>query len=243
MVVAILAAFAVGFIVAFILFYGKRRKIPEKTEDFGELAHALAHEVKNPLNTILINIQLMKEELGSQKHHESRLSLMESELLRLDRILKAFLDYSHLPRPQFAKLDLNEIVRGVVNIFQTRCEGIFIEARLAENLPQINGDASQITEVLHNLLQNAIESYDGKGVVIIETMHKAGNVIIAITDRGKGIPPEMLDKIFKPYFSTKRGGVGIGMAVVRRIVEVHGGKIQIQSRVDSGTRVIIEFPV
>lgn len=168
---------------------------------------------------------------------------MEDELLRLDGILKTFLDYSRLPTPKFKKIDLNAEIIRIVDIVRARSENIDIEVHLADNLPKIKADPDMVAEVMHNILKNAIDASPEGGIIHIETARIKGGVSIAVSDKGTGIPPEMLDKIFKPYFSTKRGGVGIGMAVVKKIVELHSGKIRVQSRVGSGTRIIIELPI
>ena len=116
-------------------------------------------------------------------------------------------------------------------------------------LPPVRADPTLIKELLYNIIQNAIDSYsdysdtiDESDTVIVETMRIPRGISIAVTDNGKGIPPELLDKVFKPYFSTKSGGIGIGMAVVKKMVEAHSGKIRVQSRKGGGTRVVVEMP-
>ncbi len=242
MIFTLIISFILGILLGFLMFRRRKVIIRYSGENISEIARALAHEVRNPLNTIRMNLQLMQEEIGAEEHYAQRLSLMEGELLRLDRILKSFLNYSRLPTPQFVRVDLSDTIMRIIDIIRARSVDVEIEAHLAENLPKINADPALLAEVLHNVIQNAIDSSDEGKTVIVETSRTSGGVSIAITDRGKGIPPEMLNKIFMPYFSTKSGGIGIGMAVVKRIVEAHSGKIQVQSRVGSGTRIIIELP-
>ncbi len=239
--VAIILA-VLGFVLGFFVFGRRRVVVRQSGEDLLELARALAHEVRNPLNTIKMNLQLMSEEIGDDEKFAARLARVEEELSRLDRILKSFLDYSRLPSPDFRRTDINDVVRRAVDVMRARCDNVEIQLRVADNLPAIKVDAALVAQVLHNLLQNAIEASQEGGAIVVETMKTATGVAISVADKGKGIPPELLDKVFKPYFSTKRGGVGIGMAVVKKIVELHGGRIQIQSRVGSGTRVVVEFP-
>ncbi|MCD6418439.1 GHKL domain-containing protein [bacterium] len=243
MLIILVISFLLGVLLGFFLF--RRRKILVKYggEDISELARSLAHEIRNPLNTIRMNLQLIQEELGDDERYKKRLARMEDELLRLDGILKTFLDYSRLPTPKFKKIDLNAEIIRIVDIVRARSENIDIEVHLADNLPKIKADPDMVAEVMHNILKNAIDASPEGGIIHIETARIKGGVSIAVSDKGTGIPPEMLDKIFKPYFSTKRGGVGIGMAVVKKIVELHSGKIRVQSRVGSGTRIIIELPI
>ncbi len=243
MIFTFIISFLLGIVLGFILFRRRKVIVQHSGENISELARALAHEVRNPLNTIRMNLQLMQEEIGADEHYAQRISLMEEELLRLDRILKSFLDYSRLPAPQFKRVDLNGTIMRIIDMVRARSGDVDIETHLAENLPKIHADPALLAEILHNVIQNAIDASDENGTVIVETFRTGGGISIAVSDRGKGIPPESLEKIFKPYFSTKRSGIGIGMAVVKRIVEAHSGKIQVQSRVGSGTRIVIELPV
>ncbi|MCD6594707.1 ATP-binding protein [bacterium] len=239
--IVILSLF-IGFFIGWSIFRRKPRKIRlqnSNMDEINELGRALAHEIRNPLNTIKMNIQLLGEELGEDK----KFARIESELSRLDGILKSFLYYTKLPTPSFGKIDINDIIVDVVEIIRPRSENISIEMRLTQNLPKINADGALLSEVLHNLIQNAIDASNDNGTIIVESGRQSNNIFFSVSDRGAGISPEMLDKIFKPYFSTKRSGVGIGMAVVKKIVEAHSGKIQVQSRLGKGTRIVIEIGI
>lgn len=236
----IIITFFVGLFAGWLIFHRKPREVVQKNnnmDNINELGRALAHEIRNPLNTIKMNIQLLGEELGENKKFER----IESELSRLDGILKSFLYYTKLPTPSFERIDINDIIRNVVEIIRPRSENVSIEMELAQGLPKINADGALLSEVLHNLIQNALDASES-GTIIVESGKRGNNVFFAVSDQGEGIPPQMLDKIFKPYFSTKKSGVGIGMAVVKKIVESHSGKIQVQSRVGKGTRIVVEIP-
>ena len=243
MLVLIIITFLFGLIIGYLLFRRRKVILNQPGESIAELSRSLAHEIRNPLNTIRMNLNLLQEELGKEEHYAQRFSRIESELLRLDGILKSFLDYTKLPSPQFQKVDINDTIHQIVNMVRARSGEVSINTRFSENLPKIQADPALLAEALHNILQNSIEASEGKGAIIVETARTGAGVTISISDRGKGIPPKFLEKIFKPYFSTKRGGIGIGMAVVKKIIEAHSGKIQIQSRLESGTRVIIELPI
>ena len=241
MIVGIIIGLIVGIAVGAIIFGGRQKKSavqpPAEGEDIHSLARALAHEIRNPLNTIKMNIQLLEEEFGENRKFER----IESEIDRLERILRSFLQYTKLPTPAFERTDINELVKERVEIFRPKAGEIGIELQLAQNLPRVRIDEQLFSQVLQNLLQNAVDASQ-EGPIIVETGRSGKNVYVAVADRGTGIPPELLDKVFKPYFSTKKNGVGIGMAVVKKIVEAHGGKIQIQSRTGKGTRVVVELP-
>ncbi len=239
-------AFLLGIVLGWLIFRRKREVKPiqsESSTDIEQLSRALAHEIRNPLNTIQMNLQLLMEELKADERNAKRLSRMADELKRLDVILKSFLDFTRLPTPKFEKIQLNEFIGNVISIFRPGSKGILIETSLASGIPAIRADRTLLTEVIHNLLQNAIDTSPEGGKIIAETGKSEFGVYFAIADQGKGIPPELIDKIFQPYFSTKNSGIGIGMAVVKRIVEAHGGRIWIQSRIGSGTRVVVELPI
>lgn len=244
-----LIGFFLGFLLSFLIFRRRGKANTHTDDNMHELALALAHEIRNPLSAIRMNMQLIGEEMSEQEHYAKRFSTIEDELLRLDRILKSFLEYSKLPTPRFQRVDINDTVRSTVDIIRPRSRNVLIDIRLADTLPPMRADPTLIKELLHNIIQNAIDSYSDDGnttdesnTVIIETMRIPRGVSIAVTDNGKGISPELLDKVFKPYFSTKSGGMGIGMAVVKKMVEAHGGKIRVQSRKGGGTRVVVEMP-
>ena len=203
-----------------------------------EMTRALAHEVRNPLNTIKMNVEMLREEYGENP----KFSRVENEIARVVRIVQSFLQYTKLPTPMFSKMSLNATIAEVTEHFKVNCPPeITISLRLAQDMPDVFADSALIVEIMHNLLQNALEA-STNGTILIESGFTKKTVFFAVSDQGSGIAPELLDKIFKPYFTTKKNGNGIGMAVVKRIVEAHGGAIQIQSRKDIGTRVAIELP-
>lgn len=248
-VVALVFIFVgVGFLLGFLIF--RKRKAPVSytalsDHEIHEIARALAHEVRTPLNTISMNIQLLSEELIESPKAKERLERVRDEIERINRLIQSFLDYTRPPAPNFRRLDINELARKVADIMKPRLtsSNIVLVEHYGQSLPYIQADPALLEQVFQNLLTNAFEASAPGGQVLIETGKWENSVFFAVADQGKGIPPELLDKVFMPYFSTKQGGVGIGMAVVRRIVEAHRGKIQIQSRVGQGTRVVIHIPV
>lgn len=244
----ITAIAGIGFFIGFLVFRNKKEAVAYTSfsdREIHETARALAHEVRTPLNTISMNIQLLAEELTGSPKTKERLERMREELERINRLVQSFLDYTKPPAPNLKRVDINELVRKVAEIMKPRLtsSGIVLVEHYAQSLPYIQGDAALLEQVLQNLIVNAHEASQQGGQIVLETGKWENAVFFAVTDQGKGIPPELLDKVFMPYFSTKQGGVGIGMAVVRRIVEAHRGKVQIQSRVGHGTRVIIQIPI
>ncbi len=203
-----------------------------------EMTRALAHEVRNPLNTIKMNVELLREEYGENP----KFARVENEIARVVRVVQSFLQYTKLPTPLLAKMSLNATIAEVAEHFKVNCPPeITLSLQLAPDLPDVFADSALIIEIIQNLLQNALEA-STKGTILMESGFTKQSVFFSVSDQGSGIAPELLDKIFKPYFTTKKNGNGIGMAVVKRIVEAHGGAIQIQSRKDIGTRVAIELP-
>jgi signal transduction histidine kinase len=136
-------------------------------------------------------------------------------------------------------------VKEVADLFSESAKdaGMALEVSLQENIPDIKFDEKQLREVLINLSQNALKSMKSGGSLKIKTLLIDGNVIIRVTDTGDGIPEQNIEKIFSPFFSTREGGLGLGLSIVQRIVESHGGKIICQSKIGEGTTFEVLLPV
>ncbi|HUD71419.1 MAG TPA: ATP-binding protein, partial [Dongiaceae bacterium] len=153
--------------------------------------------------------------------------------------------FARLPSPQRVPTDLREVIDACLALYRDRHPGIRIEARLAADLPPVLVDGEQIRRALVNLLDNAVEAIGAHGSVVIEAAVDpgAGAVRLEVADDGPGIPPEDLDRLFLPYFSTKKRGTGLGLAIVHRIVTDHAGRIRVTGNPPHGARFIIDLPV
>jgi len=150
-----------------------------------------------------------------------------------------------MPPPKRVPTDLHALVSGALGLYTGLFRDVRIECRQSDALPPVNVDPEQIRRVIINLVDNAIEAMERRGQVTVETVHDASNHVarIVIADNGPGIPPNEREKLFLPYYSTKRRGSGLGLAIVRRIVVEHGGSIDVGDNSPRGTRFTIELPV
>ena len=221
----------------------------EKIAAVGQIAAGVTHEIKNPLNSLSISTQLLSRELsdsfGPDSSAHETASLIKSEITRINNILEAFVKFAKFPEPQFFDNNINQVVKEVADLFSESAKdaGVGLEVSLQENIPDIKFDEKQLREVLINLSQNALKSMKSGGSLKIKTLLIDGNVIIRVTDTGDGIPEQNIGKIFSPFFSTREGGLGLGLSIVQRIVESHGGKIICQSKIGEGTTFEVLLPV
>ncbi|HKQ98631.1 MAG TPA: ATP-binding protein, partial [Candidatus Polarisedimenticolia bacterium] len=215
-----------------------------------EVARRLAHEIKNPLTPIQLSAERIRK-----KYQEGSADLDEvvgegtAAIVREVAALKALVDefarFARLPAPQRVPTDLREVIAACLDLYRDRHPGIRIESRLSPDLPRALVDGEQIRRALVNLLDNAVEAIGGQGCVVIEAAPDpaAGAVRVEVSDDGPGIPPEDLDRLFLPYFSTKKRGTGLGLAIVHRIVTDHAGRIRVTQNPPHGARFIIDLPV
>lgn len=231
----------------------------EKLTSLGKLAAVVAHEINNPLSGILTYAKLLRKwiERGDDlavRSDEMRdaLQLIENESRRCGDIVRNLLTFARVQPLNISDFDLNRIVRQTVKLVEHKLElgNIVPHLELAEDLPQLRGDAGQIEQLLLAIIMNAIEAMPREGNLHIVTRPTAGaggqpSITIAIEDDGVGIPPEILPRLFEPFTTTKDEGkgVGLGLAISQAIVQRHAGKIEVHSEVGRGTTFTIELPV
>jgi signal transduction histidine kinase len=220
----------------------------EKIAAWREVARRLAHEIKNPLSPIQLSIQsLMKnyergsENFGDKLEQDSKTILEEVDRLR--RLADEFSAFAKLPKPLMEESDLNEIVAAVARMHGDESGNIKIITDLDKHLRKLKFDREQVKQVLINLVKNAIEAVDSEGKVGIGTKYfpRRNRVEITVEDDGSGMTEEEMRQVFNPYFTTKRGGTGLGLAVALSIINDHGGRIWVESRKGSGTTFHVEL--
>lgn len=217
----------------------------------GVLARWMAHEIRNPLSSLNINIELLREELmeEAQLHQKeeilSLLSFISHETLRLENNLKDFLDFNRLPPLNFEWVQLNEVLDSIVRLLgpDAQMRNARIETHFQKNLPLVKIDVSQISLVLSNLIINSIQAVNEKGEIHLFTRGSKKNVFIVIQDNGVGISREHLPKIFDFMFSTKPMGSGLGLSIAKKIISDHHGEISVKSEVNKGSTFRIRFPL
>ncbi len=217
----------------------------------GVLARWMAHEIRNPLSSLNINIELLREELGaepqlSQKDEiHSLINFISYETLRLENNLKEFLDFNRLPPPKFEWVQVNEVLDSVVRLLRpdAQIKNAKIETHFQKKLPMLKIDISQFNLAISNLLVNSIQAVSEKGEIHLSTRGSKKNVFIVIQDNGVGISKENLPKIFDFMFSTKPMGSGLGLSIVKKVISDHRGEISVKSEINRGTTFRIRIPV
>ena len=215
------------------------------------LAAGVAHEIGNPLNSLHIHLQLMerkvkKLEAGEEKRElEESIEIAQAEINRLDSIVSQFLRAIRPAKPQLQREDVNAIVEESLRFFQPEIKdrALVVKTELRSDLPRIELDRDQIKQVFYNAIKNSFEAMKRRGVLRIRTDRDDSHVIITITDTGAGISPENLSRVFEPYFTTKSGGSGLGLLIVRRIVREHGGELALESKEGKGLTLTIRLPI
>jgi two-component system, NtrC family, nitrogen regulation sensor histidine kinase NtrY len=229
----------------------------QKAVAWQEVAQRIAHEIKNPLTPIQLSAERIRRWLGRADRKavgndlvtavEQSSALIEREVATLKTLVDEFSHFARFPasRPVFA--DLNSIVGKAVQVFEGRLDGITLRCELAEGLPPIHADPDQMKRVLVNLIDNAAESLEHSPAkeIWVRTLFDADHdmVVLLVADSGPGIPLEAKERLFLPFFSTKRRGTGLGLAIVSRIVSEHSGTIRVEENRPLGTKFIIELPI
>ncbi|HEY0723098.1 MAG TPA: ATP-binding protein [Pyrinomonadaceae bacterium] len=220
----------------------------ERLSDLGNMAAAVAHEIRNPLNSISMGLQRLKLEFKPSDEREdySRLTeLMLGEVHRLNSLVEQFLALAHPVEIKAEALPLAEILKELAALqgSQARESNVQIEVIAAPNMPPLMADPAHLTQVLLNLMLNGLQAMPDGGTLTVEAKTMNNHFLIAVADTGTGISPENLQRIFEPYFTTKMKGTGLGLAISRRIIEAHGGTLTVTSQLGQGSRFEISLPL
>jgi len=220
----------------------------ERLSAMGNLAAAVAHEVRNPLNAISMGLQRLKMEFQSAEDPDqySRLTeLMLGEVHRLNSIIEQFLSLARPVEIKAEALPLPDVLKELAALEASHAQQSNVQIRVvaSPDLPALSVDPSHLTQVLLNLMVNGLQAMPHGGTLTLEAKTLNGNVVISVTDTGTGIAPENLPRIFEPYFTTKAKGTGLGLAISRRIIEAHGGTITAANVPGGGGRFEISLPL
>ncbi len=217
----------------------------------GELAAGLAHEIKNPLAGIKVAMQILSEEAGLSEEDRGVIRKVAQEVVRLESLMKNFLNFAKPARPQLAELNVNSLFNTVLAFYMKsrlaspdRPNALRIEKDL-QPLPETMADPMQLQQIFLNLVLNAVDAMPQGGTLFVRTFFEeaAGIIHIEISDTGKGISKEHSDKIFLPFFTTKPKGTGLGLSISKQLIEQHGGSITVDAVPTGGTVFRIQLPV
>ena len=224
----------------------------EHLATIGELAAGLAHEIRNPLAGIAGAIEIITKDFPKDHPDREVLDDLRQEVRRIEKTLNDLLVYARPKPPQFGRADIKETIARTLQLArqQTGTRQVDFSIQISPSLPRFQADSEQLHQVLLNLVLNGIQAIEKEGKITIDANlrsadgpNRTGSVEIAVTDTGPGIPPEHLERIFRPFYTTKRGGTGLGLSLCRRIIAAHGGTLTAESELKKGSRFIIRIPL
>ncbi len=221
----------------------------DRMASIGELASGIAHEIRNPLAGIQGAIQILAEGFLKEDSRRGVTDEIQKQIYRLERLVKDLLNYAKPIPKNYLPTDMNQLVQKVLEFFMTqreKSEELRIEKKLFNLLPKIMVDPDSMEQAFLNIMLNAQRAMPKGGTLTISTLQlnqDKDGVQIIFEDTGTGISEENISKIFSPFFSTRPDGTGLGLAITKNIIEQHGGRIEVESRVKVGTKFIITLPV
>lgn len=228
----------------------ERLRLQTQNTELATLAGGLAHEIRNPLSTIRMNLELLAEDLededsGNARRMLDRVGKLQNECLNLEGVLNAFLQFARAGEPTLKEVSLNDEVDDFLAFLaaQAQEQGVELQPHLDANLPPVLLDRSLMRQVLSNLARNALQAMPDGGTLEFLTMVRDSRIALEVIDTGEGMDENTVSHMFQAFFSTRSGGSGLGLPTVRRIIEAHGGTIACESEPGKGTRFTILLPV
>jgi PAS domain S-box-containing protein len=227
-----------------------RLRRAESLASLTTLAAGVAHEIKNPLGSMGIHLQLIQKKIAGKDCIEAKdiaqhLGVIGEEVDRLNRIVVDFLFAVKPMDTVLEEADVNRVIKELLEFVRPELDqaGVTIESNLSPTLPLLRIDPRYIKQAALNLIKNAVAAMPDGGTLRVESLRSGDDVVVRISDTGSGIPDDIMEKIFEPYFTTKPFGTGLGLTIVFKIMKEHFGDISVTSRVGEGTTVTLAFPV
>ena len=225
------------------------QKLIDQYTEIARLAGGLAHEIKNPLSTIRLNVELLAEDLAEGDSPQDRRALKKIETVkrecrRLEDLLNDFLNFAKAHKLELEPTDVNKQLRETIDFFMPRAgeANVEIVEYYANDLPTVMLDRRLFQQAVLNLILNAVQAMPRGGQLVVRTRGVANAVAIDLIDNGLGMDDTTKEQLFDAFFSSKRGGSGLGLPTTRKIIEGHGGLIALQSEVGHGTQFTILLP-
>jgi len=218
----------------------------------GQLSAGVAHEIRNPLAAVNLNLQILKRTLSPESAEYSYVDTAMQGVERISKIVEVTLNFSRPTMPDIKGINLNSLIPTTLDLVSSalKRKEIKVELKFADDLPIVAADAKQLQQVFINLLTNAADAIKSKGEIVIETYIEHGGrpsesdyAAVAIKDNGIGMSPEEIQKIFNPFFTRKAEGTGLGLPIVQRILHQHNGVIDVESKLGEGTSFYVKLPI
>ncbi|MFA6450654.1 MAG: ATP-binding protein [bacterium] len=211
----------------------------------GQLSAGIAHEVRNPLAGIKGAVEIIASDIGDSNPKHRFVGIINKEIARLESLVTEFLRFARPPKPEFAPDNINRVVRSVLELSRKHLSESRVDVKtlLDNDIPPSFIDTNQLKQVVLNLLLNAAQAMPDGGSLAIRTYKHNNSIYLELADTGKGIPEGSENDIFAPFFTTRPGGTGLGLAVSLRIIRGHGGDITVSPNSDGGATFIVKLPI
>jgi signal transduction histidine kinase len=217
----------------------------ERMAEIGNFSMMIAHELKNPLGIIKGSVDIIAKEGVKSKVRKTMIEYIQDEVRRLNRLVEDFLSFAR-PKPAYkSMLNINQVVNKIVAMVplqEFNEKEIALQVHLAADVREVNVDEHQLYQALLNVFTNAVQAIPGRGEITISTANQKGGVVIAVSDSGVGISDEEKGKVLEPFFTKKQQGMGLGLAVVKKIMDNHNGEIRITDRPGGGAVFSLWLP-
>jgi signal transduction histidine kinase len=221
----------------------------QRMASLGQMAGQVAHEIRNPLNAITLTVQNLRRQLDQWADRPASLATYfaatQQELARLNRIVEDFLKVSRFPEPKRQPIELNEWLRTFLPLYeaQAREQGIHLQLTGTAEPLTAPVDSDQFRQALGNVIANALQASPAGATIRVTVARSRAGVEITVQDEGKGIPSDLLERVFELYFTTRADGSGLGLPIAQRVMEEHGGSLTLDSRVGKGTIATLRLPL
>jgi signal transduction histidine kinase len=209
----------------------------------GEMAAVIAHEVRNPLTAVRGAIQVIGKRLPTGSKEVDVIREIVARLDGLNDLIQDLLVFARTPQPKMAPVDLASLLMLTTDLLARDPALLGVRIEISGSGPSVHGDAELLKIAFQNVLLNAAQAMRGTGRVLVTVSHEGASQRVTILDQGPGMPQAVREQLFRPFFTTKARGTGLGLATVKRLIDVHGGTVQVQFPAEGGTRVVIDLPV
>jgi len=221
----------------------------ERLAAIGEVVSMVVHDLRSPLQVILYKTFLLKEKLKQlpipsyeRDSFKEVLDSINEQVEYMNRMVSDLKDYARMVKPEHVEVEFRKLVEEVLATFIIP-ENVKVKVTVQEGFPKLQVDPMMMRRVLSNLISNAVDALPQGGSISVDAKVEGDQIVIAVEDTGVGIAEENIQKLFKPFFTTKEKGTGLGLAICKRFVELHGGHISVESRLGAGTRFVIRLPL